>query len=332
VRRLLALLIAVFAATAALASAEARTSSTEAGAATVGICHRTSSASRPYVKLAVNARRRSAHLRHAADIIPARGACPRTILTPTSGGTALSVTLTGEAETPSGDPVATGEAVVRVRSGQGQLCYTLEVTNLSGPAAAAHIHRGGAGVAGPIVVPLRPPSATGESRGCVSVSRALVSQILANRQLYYVNVHTAEFPGGAIRGQLTGTSADDGGRVITVTLTGAAECNAAGTCNLGDPDGAGTTVFRFRPGQVCYRVRVQNIRLPSAGTHIHRGGRTSAGGIVVQMNAPDASAVASGCTATPQALIDEILASPASFYNNVHTTDYPAGAIRGSLG
>jgi hypothetical protein len=240
--------------------------------------------------------------------------------------------LTGNAETPSGDPVATAEAVVRLRSGQGQLCFTLEVQNLSGPAAASHIHRGRAGEAGPIVVPLRTPGANGESRGCVTVARALVSQILANRQLYYVNVHTAEFPAGAVRGQLAGTSGDDAGRVITVTLNGAAECNAAGTCNLGDADGAGTTVFRFRPGQVCYRVRVQNIRLPSVGTHIHRGARTSAGGIVVQMNAPDASAVSSGCTATPQTLIDEILASPASFYNNVHTTDFPAGAVRGSLG
>lgn len=332
-KRLLVLLIPVLAATAALATAEARTTSTEVQAATVAICHRTSSARRPYVKLAVSARQRSAHLRHAADIIPApRGACPRTILSATSGGTALRVTLTGNAETPSGDPVATGEAVVRLRSGQGQLCYTLEAQSLSGPATASHIHRGGTGDAGPIVVPLRTPGANGESRGCVTVARALVSQILANRQLYYVNVHTAEFPGGAVRGQLAGTSEDDAGRVITVTLNGAAECNAAGTCNLGDPDGAGTTVFRFRPGQVCYRVRVQNIRLPSVGTHIHRGARTSAGGIVVQMNAPDASAVSSGCTATPQGLIDEILASPASFYNNVHTTDFPAGAIRGSLG
>ena len=333
-RRLLILLIPVLlAASAALATAEARTSSTEAEAATVGICHRTSSARRPYVKLAVSTRQRSAHLRHAADIIPAsRGACPRTILTATTGGTALRVTLTGEAETPTGDPVATGEAVVRLRRGQGQLCYTLEAENLGVAAAAAHIHRGGASEAGPIVVPLRTPNADGAARGCVSVSRALVSQILANRANYYVNVHTAEFPGGAIRGQLAGTSADSIGRLITVTLNGASECNAAGTCNLGDADGVGTTVFRFRPGQVCYRVRVQNIRLPSVGTHIHRGARNSAGGIVVQMNAPDTSGVSSGCTATPQTLIDEILANPANFYNNVHTTDFPAGAVRGSLG
>jgi hypothetical protein len=334
VRRLLIVLIPALAATALLATAEARnTSSAEAEAATAGVCHRTSSARRPYVKLAVSARQRAAHLRHAADIVPApRGACPRTILTATTGGTALRVTLTGEAETPAGDPVATGEAVVRLRSGQGQLCYTLEAENLGVAAAAAHIHRGGASQAGPIVVPLRTPGADGTARGCVTVSRALVSQILANRANYYVNVHTAEFPGGAIRGQLAGTSANSVGRLISVTLNGASECNAAGTCNLGDPDGAGTTVFRFRPGQVCYRVRVQNIRLPSVGAHIHRGARTSAGGIVVQMTAPDASGVSSGCTATPQALIDEILANPANFYANVHTTDFPAGAVRGSLG
>ena len=47
--------------------------------------------------------------------------------------------------------------------------------------------------------------------------------------------------------------------------------------------------------------------------------------------APSAG-VSSGCTTTPQTLIDEILATPANFYNNVHTTDYPAGAIRGALG
>jgi len=334
VKRLLILLVPALAVTVPLATAQARTSSPEAtDAALTSICHRTSSARRPYVKLRVTARQRTAHLRHAADIIPAgRGACPRTILSPTNGGTALRIFMTGEADVPAGDPVGTGEATIRLRRGQGQICYSLEVQNITLPSVGAHIHHGGAGESGPIVVPLRQPGANGQSSGCATVSRALVSQILANRSDYYVNVHTTDFPGGAVRGQLTGTTEADLGRTITVTLNGASECNAAGTCNLGDADGAGTTVFRFRSGNVCYRVRVSNIRLPSVGTHIHRGTRTSAGPIIVQMNAPDASGVSSGCTATAQTLIDEILATPANFYNNVHTTDFPAGAIRGALG
>lgn len=333
-KRLLVLLVPALAVTVPLATAQARTSSPEAtDAALTSICHRTSSARRPYVKLRVTARQRTAHLRHAADIIPAgRGACPRTILSPTSAGTALRIFMTGEADVPAGDPVGTGEATIRLRRGQGQICYSLEVQNITLPSVGAHIHHGGAGESGPIVVPLRQPGANGQSSGCATVSRAIVSQILANRSDYYVNVHTTDFPGGAVRGQLTGTTEADLGRTMTVTLNGASECNAAGTCNLGDADGAGTTVFRFRPGNVCYRVRVSNIRLPSVGTHIHRGTRTSAGPIIVQMTAPDASGVSSGCTATAQTLIDEILATPANFYNNVHTTDFPAGAIRGALG
>lgn len=333
-KRLLILLVPALAVTVPLATAQARTSSPEAtDAALTSICHRTSSARRPYVKLRVTARQRTAHLRHAADIIPAgAGACPRTILSPTSAGTALRIFMTGEADVPAGDPVGTGEATIRLRRGQGQICYSLEVQNITLPSVGAHIHHGGAGESGPIVVPLRQPGANGQSSGCATVSRAIVSQILANRSDYYVNVHTTDFPGGAVRGQLTGTTEADLGRTMTVTLNGASECNAAGTCNLGDADGAGTTVFRFRPGNVCYRVRVSNIRLPSVGTHIHRGTRTSAGPIIVQMTAPDASGVSSGCTATAQTLIDEILATPANFYNNVHTTDFPAGAIRGALG
>jgi hypothetical protein len=262
VKRLLILLVPALAVTVPLATAQARTSSPEAtDAALTSICHRTSSARRPYVKLRVTARQRTAHLRHAADIIPAgAGACPRTILSPTSAGTALRIFMTGEADVPTGDPVGTGEATIRLRRGQGQICYSLEVQNITLPSVGAHIHRGGAGESGPIVVPLRQPGANGQSSGCATVSRAIVSQILANRSDYYVNVHTTDFPGGAVRGQLTGTTEADLGRTMTVTLNGASECNAAGTCNLGDADGAGTTVFRFRSGNVCYRVRVSNIR------------------------------------------------------------------------
>jgi hypothetical protein len=337
VKRLLFPAVAVGAAVFAVVPlATAKTEPTSAEATPRTVCHRTSSSKRPYVKLRVNARQQRAHLRHPADIFPApRGACPRTLLTATRGGTAIAVAMTGEAEAPTaGEPVGTGTATIRLRRGQGQLCYSMRVRNITLPAAAAHIHRGGTGEAGPVIIPLRAPNASGVAAGCRSVSRTLVAQILRNRQGYYVNVHTTEFPGGAVRGQLAGTSQSAFGFIVTVQLTGAAECNAAGTCNLGDPDGTGTSTIRLirATSYVCYRTDVQNILLPSVGMHIHRGARTSAGGIVVNMEPPNAAGVSRGCTLTPVALIDEIAANPSAFYVNVHTTDRPAGAVRAQLG
>src|SRR6266436_6491759 len=137
------------------------------------ICHRTTSKKTPYLKITVSAKALSAHVKHAADIIPApKGGCPRTLLTPAGGGTACDVAMTGEAESPAGDPVATGTATVRLRSGQGQVCYKLAADNLP-PAAAAHIHVGAAGASGNVVIPLKTPDASGSSSGCAGAARAL---------------------------------------------------------------------------------------------------------------------------------------------------------------
>jgi hypothetical protein len=65
----------------------------------------------------------------------------------------------------------------------------------------AHIHKAIEGVDGPVVVSLTAP-ANGMSKGCAAVKPDLMSAILANPSQYYVNVHTAAFPRGAMRGQL----------------------------------------------------------------------------------------------------------------------------------
>ena len=59
-----------------------------------------------------------------------------------------------------------------------------------------------AGVAGPVVVPLAPPT-DGSASACVEVDRELALAILKHPADYYVNVHNAEFPAGAARGQLS---------------------------------------------------------------------------------------------------------------------------------
>ena len=117
------------------------------------------------------------------------------------GGTVIQVNMTGAAEAPGpGDPDGTGTAKFTIRQEKGQICYNLTVQNI-GPATAAHIHLAPVGQPGPVVVPLKAPT-KGSSEACTTVTRELATAILKNPANYYVNVHNAEFPAGAVRGQL----------------------------------------------------------------------------------------------------------------------------------
>ena len=86
-----------------------------------------------------------------------------------------------------------------------QLCWGIQVKNIDDP-NAAHIHRGRTNQAGPVVQALEAPNAgdPGTSGGCVEISSRLARDLLKNPAKYYVNVHNADFPGGAVRGQLSG--------------------------------------------------------------------------------------------------------------------------------
>jgi hypothetical protein len=109
---------------------------------------------------------------------------------------------------------AEGDKGVGDRDGRGsfsatfdgnELCYGLTVKNIDDP-VAAHIHRGSPRVAGPVVVPLMQPATgdPGASSDCVDVPSAVARAIRKNPSKFYVNVHTSDFPDGAVRGQLFG--------------------------------------------------------------------------------------------------------------------------------
>ena len=119
------------------------------------------------------------------------------------GGRKYTTTLAGANEVPGpGDADGTGTAQIIVNYGQKRVCFELTAANIATP-TAAHIHVGPVGVAGPVVVPLTPPSGNPlTSSGCVDISAELAKAILKNGAAYYVNVHNADFPAGAIRGQL----------------------------------------------------------------------------------------------------------------------------------
>ena len=135
--------------------------------------------------------------------------------------TVLEAALSGRNEVATD---ATNRRIVGDRDGRGEvyvfgvdgdpttLCYVLTVSRIE-PATAAHIHKGAPGENGPVVANLAAP-ADGNAADCLTEGEVgpgttpkfptgeTVQNILQNPGDYYVNVHNAEYPGGAIRGQL----------------------------------------------------------------------------------------------------------------------------------
>lgn len=110
----------------------------------------------------------------------------------------LGAKLTGKREVPKGSPVGHGIVNVNLKAATGKVCWTFQIVGLRGM-MSAHIHRAPAGKAGPVVVPL---GGNYKAKGCISASKKTIRAIESNPNAYYVNVHTAKYPAGAIRGQL----------------------------------------------------------------------------------------------------------------------------------
>jgi hypothetical protein len=117
---------------------------------------------------------------------------------PDQGGAKFKTSLTGAAEIPTGDPDGSGTAVITVNPGRSRICWTINWQGIDAP-TAAHIHIGLAGTApaNNVVLPLSPIAS-----GCASVTRTLADAIRKSPASYYVNVHNANYPAGALRGQL----------------------------------------------------------------------------------------------------------------------------------
>lgn len=114
-----------------------------------------------------------------------------------TAGAPRVTTLSGAEEVPPADPDGSGYASIRLNVGQERVCWSISYENIA-PARAAHIHRAPAGSNGGVVVPLDP-----NADGCTWADPALIQEIIDYPERFYVNVHNADFLGGAIRGQLS---------------------------------------------------------------------------------------------------------------------------------
>jgi hypothetical protein len=111
--------------------------------------------------------------------------------------------LKGANEVPGpGDPDGKGHATIRLSSKRDRVCFTIETKRIARP-DRGHIHVGDSKTAGSIFVTLFEGASTNRvRRGCAPATDAQITAIRSDPANYYVNVHNADFPSGALRGQL----------------------------------------------------------------------------------------------------------------------------------
>jgi len=111
----------------------------------------------------------------------------------------FEIALKGTNEKPAAPASNKGKVELTLNTATGKVCWDFKLTKIDGKPNQAHIHKGKAGVSGNVVVPL---GANYKRQGCTSAAKSLVKSIAGHPGAYYVNVHNAKHPLGAMRGQL----------------------------------------------------------------------------------------------------------------------------------
>lgn len=131
----------------------------------------------------------------------------------------LAGDLSGSKQVPPVATAARGTVIVTYNTETNLLELAGDYQNLSDTVTEAHIHRGGLGVAGPVIIPLTTSrDSTGIITGFAQFPDSLEAELLAGNM--YVNVHSAKYPNGEIRTQLMPTTSGET-HAFAVNLTGA---------------------------------------------------------------------------------------------------------------
>ena len=249
-------------------------------------------------------------------------------------GQTLGAVLTGAGEVPPTSTPGFGNATVTFDSARQNITVTITVANLGSPITASHIHEKAAGQqTGGVVIGFTPTASfvNGKLTGTFGpLDAGLVSRMLQNPSNFYVNVHTQQFGGGAIRGDLTAVS----GTVITYAadLRGSNETPP----NSSTATGSAIVTIDTINNTLTFDVATKGIVSPSFA-HIHPGAAGVAGSPLITF-AGSSSAFTNGRTSGTVSIasldatqLNNLLTNPSAFYVNVHSSAFPGGEIRGQL-
>ena len=235
-----------------------------------------------------------------------------------------------------------------VGNGSGSATFTIDPTRTIftvdetvtgvGTPSLAHIHKGlFGGAPGPVVIPFNATLFVNGhlTQTITGLDPVLLSDIVANPSSYYTNVHNAQFPAGAMRGQLAisgAGTASSGGTLFGGELRASNEPGGNGAAS--PAVGAYTITIDPSNTVLTWDINIGTLQNPILA-HIHKGVSGVNGMVVVPLVTSASGFVGNRAhgvlTNLDPALLADIAANPSSYYVNVHSTEAPLGAMRGIL-
>ncbi len=259
-----------------------------------------------------------------------------------------SFDLTGSQEVPVSFTNGVGVGIISVDRNQSNAHYMFVVDNLSGPITSAHLHNAAIGSNGGVVFNLTNSfdlknnydGAFGYWKSSSSTAFSTTNSLQLRNETMYVNVHTAAYAGGELRGQsdrgflklntdiiengMIPFDAEFNGKMLfTARLSGANEVPAVMT----DATGVIGVLLSKDMKTATLNATFTGLSSEFMGAHIHEAAAGSNGSVVVDLSS---NVNGNQITAEWKDLDIEKLAM-GMYYLNVHTKDNPNGEIRGQL-
>jgi hypothetical protein len=249
-------------------------------------------------------------------------------------------TINAAQETPATTSTATGTAVMFYDINANTFDLTVSITGLANTVTASHVHEGALGVAGSVVTNLGAETAYVRSGNTLTQTFKGITHggtkltLLQNGA--YVNFHSAQFPGGEVRGQLIARPVR-----LVATMDVAQEQAAFPAVNLAAANLSdfGAAVMSYDPGtnRISLRSSIYNFRNTLNNSHYHEGAPGVSGGVVLSLgnnaNAggyTNVNGVISGSFDLPYTG-DPIKLLTGGAYLNYHSTTFAGGECRGQV-
>jgi len=235
------------------------------------------------------------------------------------GEAVYTARLSGDQENPPVTATGSGIAEFLVDTTANRLRYVVNVTGMSMPSTGWHIHTGGAGFNGGVLIDLSDPGPVPSNAvsGARPITAASVADLEAGR--WYVNVHSAANPAGEIRGQILRPAE----RLFIARMNGMEELPPVTTMATGTLG----AIMSANRDSLAYDGVVMGVTPMAA--HLHRGALGVGGDVVTPLTIMGSNLRGTAALTAASPLLTAL--PMGGIYVNVHSTMFPAGEIRGQL-